>query len=245
MSDYMTLALDSTGSPSYNHPSKLFCVLGVVIENKYRSRLANQILKIKKKYFSDPEIVLHYVQIVRKIKEFSALKNDKLNQAFWVDILNLINSEKIYLIFSVLDKNKAKSAGYQEKTIIRKSYRGVFQEFTRLLIEKNKNGQIITESDIFQNEQIIAAHTDYQSGGIDKLISSKDYCGLITSLAFVGKKNLDPDVQLADLLGSGVVVYHRVENLHHKLKMNPIEKNNLKLIKRKIIAGSGTIIRII
>lgn len=106
--------------------------------------------------------------------------------------------------------------------------------FVSLLKKQNTQGKIITESEKFQDEYLIKAHNTYQSTGISTLkISGKKYNEMITSLSLVNKHNLDPEVQLADLLGTTIRLRYRMKKLQSKEKISKVEEKKLKLIERK------------
>jgi hypothetical protein len=122
MFTYKILSIDKSGKASSKHLSKEFALIGVVINEKYKVKLSNKIAKLKKKYFNNDEVVLHYNEIVRKIGVFKILKNNNLEIKFWSDILSILNSPQINYFFTLVDKEKSRKAGWLDKTVVQRSY---------------------------------------------------------------------------------------------------------------------------
>ena len=107
-------------------------------------------------------------------------------------------------------------------------------------LSKNEKGKIITESDTSQDPYLAKAHNDFQTKGIpDCSLSGKNYWEKITSLSFVNKKNYDPEIELADLLGSTIRLKYRIENKKFKKKICGVELKKLKLVNRKILKNNS------
>jgi len=220
---------------SYNHSSTEFALAGAVVDEKIKKKLDLRLTRIKKKYFGDGKVVLHYREIARKMEPFEALKDEETEIGFWAEILSLLNNPKINYVFTIVDKKKAREKGWHDKTIAERSYKVAIRLFAQKLKKEKQSGRIITESDIFSDTYLIKAHNKYQSNGIPALkISKKRYNKMITSLSLVNKYNLDPEVQLADLLGATARLRYRVKKLKSKEKISRVEKNKLKLIERKL-----------
>lgn len=235
MSNYRILSLDASGTPSYRHPSMEFGLTGAVISQKIKNRLDLKIRKIKKKFFRNEEVVLHYVEIVRKIGPFSVLKDKTTEIEFWAEILSILNNPNITYFFTVVNKQEAKKWGWQEQTIAERSYAAVIKMFIRKLKQDKQKGRILTESDIFQDEFLIKAHTKCQSQGFSPLkVSGKKYSEMITSVCLVNKNNLDPEVQLVDLLGTTARLRYRIKYLKSDEDVSGVEEKKLKLIERKL-----------
>jgi len=228
------LSIDESGKASYRHTSLEFALIGVVIEEKFKSKLENKLKKIKKKFFQDEEIILHFSEIARKIGPFNVLKDTTLEINFWCEMLALLNDDKIHYFFTLVDKAKAQKIGWLDITIIQRSYSQLIKMYVCDL-SSNDKGKIITESDTFQDVYLTKAHNSFKNNGIKECgLSGREYMAKITSLSFVNKNNQDPEVQIADLLGSTIRLKYRLENKASKEKYNKVEKNKLKLLNRKI-----------
>lgn len=245
MSFIKIISIDESGKASYSHLSKEFALVGIVIDEKYKTKLNNSLNKLKKKFFNDENIILHYNEIIRKSGIFSCLRDDNIEEKFWCEILSILNNPKIDYFFTLVDKEKAKKQSWLEKTVVQKSYSQLIKMFV-CSFDKNDKGKIVTESDTFQDVFLAKAHNIFQSTGIAECkLSGKNYSEKVTSLSFVNKNNLDPEVQLADLLGASIRIKYRLDYRKSKEKVNSIEKKKIKLINRKMKKdGSNFIILI-
>jgi len=235
MAPYKIISLDESGKPAYSHASREFALTGVIVDEAIKRRLSTNLIRLKKKFFNDENSVLHYKQLSSKYGAFKVLRDKETEIKFWSDLLAILNKPKITYLFTIVDKSEAKKKGWLGKTIVQKSYAEIIKMFLRYLKGQNKKGKIITESEAFQDRYLIKAHNNYQSMGIPALkISGKKYNEMITSLSLVNKKNLDPELQLADLLGTTIRLRYRIRKLNSKEKISKVEKNKLRLIERKI-----------
>src|SRR3954471_7586427 len=112
MKSYKLLSIDETGKVSYNHLSKLFILSGVVIPEGLKPKIDAQTRKIKKKYFSDEEIVFHTRDMIRSKGQFASLRNQSTAHAFWSEFVAIIDNPEIRLFFVVTDKAHMKKRGW-------------------------------------------------------------------------------------------------------------------------------------
>ena len=240
MQNYKILSLDESGKASYNHPSKLFIVSGVVVSEKYKKRLNHLIKKLKKRYFNDEEIIFHGRDISRKKGPFVILRDAEIEKNFWGDFISIINNTWMALSFVIVDKQKAKSKNWQRKTILERSYFKIIELFVLKQLKGNK-GKIILESEPSQDRCLIKAHNQLQGmGTTDGSISPQEYRQKITCLSLVNKGNLDVDVQIADALAPIAGMIYKKEKLKEYIKTDKIEESKKRLIKRKIASKLNT-----
>ena len=234
--------MDGSGTSSYNHPSKEFCISGIILTRKDLDKLNIKVAKITKKYFGDDEIILHYVEVSKKIGVFKKLKDPKIENRFWSDLISLINPKNIFLIYALVDKLRARSKGWLEITIAERAYEFSIRQLMQKLETTKVKGQIITESDVYSDIALINVHNTFQSKGIaDLKIIGKDYHKTITSLSFVNKHNLDSAVQLADLLGSIARLKYRIDTHKPYRKTTKLQTKILRLINRKVNNKEGVL----
>ncbi|MBU1104584.1 hypothetical protein L6255_04400 [Candidatus Parcubacteria bacterium] len=234
MATYKILSIDESGKASYNHPSKEFALMGVVINEKFKPKLFSKLQKIKARYFKDSEIVLHYSEISRKRNVFSVLRDKGIEVKFWCDILAILNNSNISYLFTLVDKANSQKANWLDKTIVHKSYLSLIKMYVCSL-QRNEKGKIITESDCFQDTYLAKVHNTYQAQGIKECnLTGRGYWEKITCLSFVNKRNLDPEIELADLLGSSIRLKYRLEYKKSKEKINNVERKKLRFINRKV-----------
>lgn len=235
MQAYKLLSLDESGKASFNHPSKLFILSGVVIPEKLKAKVDSQMRKIKKKFFGNEEIVLHGRDMARAGSQFTSLSDPKTAGRFWSEFVSIVNNPKIALYFVVTDKAKAKLANWQSKTILERSYLRILSEFARSLKNSNHCGKIINESESEQDPYLIYAHNRLQANGTgDGSVSSKEYQKMVTSLSLVNKANHDIDLQIADTVAFVGRLRYEKELLGKTNTMTIAEKMKYKLIDRKV-----------
>ncbi|KKS32056.1 MAG: hypothetical protein UU93_C0011G0017 [Candidatus Amesbacteria bacterium GW2011_GWA2_42_12] len=235
MQSYKLLSLDESGKASFNHPSKLFILSGVVIPEKLKTKVDSQMRKIKKKFFGNEEVVLHGRDMARAGSQFVALSDAKVAGLFWSEFVSIVNNPEISLYFVVTDKTKAKSANWQFKTILERSYLRILSEFARNLKTTDHCGRIINESDSEQDPYLIYAHNRLQSNDTgDGGVSGKEYQKMVTSLSLVNKTNHDVDLQIADTVAFVGRLRYEKELLGKTHTMTVAEKMKYRLIDRKV-----------
>ena len=234
MKDYKILALDETGKATFSHPSQNFILSGLILPEKFKSKMDRLIRKLKKKYFEDEEIVFHCRDMLRKKGPFASLSEDPVKETkFWGELINILNLKELSLAFVIVDKSKAKKLGWNEIAILKRSYNKILEEFTKKHLDKS-GGKIVAESDPSQDKYLIEAHNKLQGIGIpSEGITGSDYRKKITSLSLVNKLNLDVDIQMADILAiMADVVY--VMKIGGKQKPTKVQDMMKRLINRKM-----------
>ncbi|MDP3982702.1 MAG: DUF3800 domain-containing protein [bacterium] len=235
MTTYKLLSIDESGKASYNHKSELFVLSGIITPEKLKPKFDKLTRKLKKKYFKDEEIVFHSRDMYRRKGPFSILQDPKLEMEFWTEFLSILDDPEIGTMFIIVDKQKAKHKGWQEQTILKRSYQKILEDFADKQLKLGVNGKIITESDPSQDFYLIQAHNLIQAKGIsDGTMSAQEYRQKITSLSLVNKRNLDIDVQIADALApiAGMMYAHNI--LQKQNKMSKIELMKQELIEKKL-----------
>lgn len=233
------LAVDGSGVVSYKHPSKEFCISGVVASKIDSEKINIKISKICKKYLNKEDAILHFTEVSRKIGVFDALKDAEYEIKFWSEIISIVENKNVTLVYGLIDKKLASQSGWQQITLAEKCYQFVIKSFVKILKKNSTGGQIITESDLYTDHALIKVHNKFQSEGIPNLkINSKTYHKTITSLSLVNKHNLDSLVQISDLLGMAARnIYSTGENT--SFKPSRLQIKLIKLIKRKIRRGEA------
>jgi len=138
--------------------------------------------------------------MARRKAQFTILQDPKKELQFWSEFISIANADEVSLFFVVVNKEKAKSLCWLERTILKRAYRKILEEFATKQLA-NASGQIIAESDPSQDIYLIEAHNLIQANGVsDGSISAGEYRQKITSLSLVNKSNFDVDIQMADSL---------------------------------------------
>jgi len=171
----------------------------------------------------------------RRKGPFAILQDPKTELAFWTEFIDVAQDSEIGLIFIIVDKRKAKTKGWQTKTILKRAYLKILEEFANKQLKKGISGKIIVESDPSQDFHLIEAHNRIQSMGTsDGTMSAQEYRQKLTSLSLVNKANLDIDIQIADALASIAGMIYLLSISHDPKKMNKIEQIKKDLIEKKL-----------
>lgn len=203
MAVYQLLSLDESGKASYDHRSSLFILSGIVISEKFKLKVDKLMRKLKREYFKDEEIVFHSRDMYRKKGPFAILRDSKVELDFWTEFISIASNPEISVMFVIVDKQKAKYKGWNQKTILKRAYLKILEEFANKQLKLKISGKILVESDPSQDFYLIEAHNRIQAIGIsDGTMSAREYRQKITSLSLVNKANLDIDIQIADALAS-------------------------------------------
>ena len=243
MQPYKLLSLDESGKAAYTHSSELFILTGVVIPETLKAIVDRKMRKLKHTYFEDEEVVFHGRDMARHGGQFTVLNDETIETKFWSEFISIVNRLEIALYFVVTDKTKAKKAGWQPKTILRRSYVRILSEFAHNLKNSKSCGRIINESETEEDQLLIFAHNRLQVMGTgDGSVSGFEYKKMVTSLSLVNKDNLDIDVQIADTVGFVArLKYQRERSSKDKTtkKATKSEEMRLRLIDRKISDSSN------
>lgn len=235
MQPYKLLSIDESGKAAYTHPSRIFILSGVVISEKLKSKIDSKMRRIKKKYFDDEEVVFHGRDMARHGGDFTVLRDSKTEISFWTEFVKNVNYSDISLYFVVTDKEKAKKAGWQPHTILRRSYLRILSEFVRNIKREKFCGKIVNESDAEEDALLIYAHNRLQVQGTgDGFVSAAEYKKMITSLSLVNKANLDIDVQIADAVAFVGRLKYEIDILKQKRILTQADKIKYRLINRKV-----------
>lgn len=234
--NYKLLFIDETGKASYNHSSPLFILAGFVIPNRFGGKLNSSIKKLKKRCFQNEEIIFHGRDIARKKGPFKALQDPNEEMKFWVNIISILNNYSISIIFTIANKQNARKNGWQQATILKRSYLKILDTFATKYLTIKTNGRIIVESDPAQDFYLIKANNYLQNiGTTDKSMTGAEYQKRLTSLSLVNKSNLDVGVQLADMLAPWALLKYNIDNFEGKKQLNKIEKIQQRFIERKLL----------
>lgn len=190
--------IDESGmaNPLMYKASPYFTICGIVVNQEHREKLNIEFTKLKVKHFKK-NITLHSEE-VRDILN----TNIKLDN-FSNDLKAVLNNFPFFLLFSIIDNEKALRYSWTNKTSYKRSYRELLGNLIKFLIAKKSLGHIYAEaSTVFQDINLYENFFHYLANGISTLsITSKDVKEHLTSVTFVTKANNDAEEQIADLFG--------------------------------------------
>ena len=234
------LYLDESGTPNLNggNPKFPYFILSGFIVNEEQARnLKTKADQVKFKYWGRTNVVFHSREIGRRENNFSILKNPAMEQDFHKDLSQFLVANGGKSIIVVVHKGKAKSAGWKDGDIYKKTSSEMLKFFIEYLYAKNDKGQIVIESagtkkDIaFYKEYIYFLANGVRELGLDHQKTKQ----ILTSISFVSKNNNDIEEQIADLLaypaGHNCLVAEGIRTI----VLNSYEDNMCKILDTKIL----------
>ncbi len=181
MTEHYYIFIDESGWADVKtyKQSKYYTMCGLIISEGGRKTLKEELDKLKLKYFNNKSFILHSVKLKR------ILKTEKRIKDFANDLEKLLKKTPFYLLFVVVDKEKASELSWVNSTV------------------KGAIGHIHAEaSSTEQDIHLYKSFFHYIAHGLDRLsISSDDVKQHLTTVSFVTKINNDPEEQMADLFG--------------------------------------------
>lgn len=234
MRKFKLLSIDETGKASYNHPSELFTISGIVMPEDLKPKIDTVLRKLKKKYFKNEEIVFHNRDMVRRKGPFHIFQELMIETAFWSEYLSTLDNENISAYFILTNKKNAMKKNWRQKTILKRSYLKILEVFAESL-RSGYQGKIILESDPMQDFFLIQAHNRIQSiGTSNNKLQPGEYRNRITSISLVNKSNLDTDVQIADTLAPAAALIYEIKIAKSIQRVNAVDKMKIHLIEKKL-----------
>ena len=217
MNRKLALFVDELGEsvPARYKVSPFFILTGCVVDKDRISEISTNLDHIKFKYWSRVNVVFHTKNIGRKDKDFTIFKNDlKKFREFINDLKFFFNKCPLYTICIIVDQKSVYNLNWKQRRVIKIAYEHLIANFIRVLVAQDKTGEFIQEASTpIQDISIYEAFFGYQSLGLpsDKL-DHLEIKRRLTSLSFSTKRNMDTLTQVADLLGYGLNLSHRVKN---------------------------------
>jgi len=199
MTEHYYIFIDESGWADVKtyKQSKYYTMCGLVISEGGRKTLKEELDQLKIKYFHNKSFILHSVKLKRK------LKTEERIRAFANDLNKLLRQTPFYLLFVVVDKEKASKVSWINSTVYERCYRSLIGNLVKFLIAKGAIGHIHAEaSSTEQDIHLYKSFFHYIAHGLDRLsISSDSVKQHLTTVSFVTKINNDPEEQMADLFG--------------------------------------------
>lgn len=234
------LYLDESGTPNLdgiNPKFPYFILSGFIVNEEQARNLKIRADQVKFKYWGRTNIILHSREIGRRENDFSILKNPAVEQNFHKDLSQFLVANAGKSIIVVVHKGKAKSSGWKDSDVYRKTSSEMIRFFIEYLNVKNEKGQIIIESagtkkDIaFYKEYIYFLANGVKDLGLDHRKTKQ----ILTSISFVSKNNHDIEAQIADLLAYPAGHNCLVADGSRTIVPNSYEDNMCKILDTKIL----------
>lgn len=228
--DTYGIYIDESGTPdpkSYKY-SPFFSLSGVMIDDKHHDKLEKSLDKLKEKYFRKKDYILHSADL-----RFHLKKSRHSLEEFSDDLRKILNDTYFFLLYVVVDNEKAYHMGWDSKKVCNITYKVLISNMLKFLVAKKMKGKIVAEaSNVGRDIYLYNAFAHLIRHGVDRVgISHEIAKQHLTSLCYVTKLNNDPEAQLSDLFG----VFGRL-TIEIKRKIRKIESlNNFE----KVISDLG------
>jgi hypothetical protein len=227
--------IDESGmaNPRMHNVSPYFSLCGVVINEESRDKLKKAFEKLKITHFKN-NLILHSTNIRRMLKT-----EDKI-EAFAKDTEKVLGNFGFFLLYVVVNNEKAKKYSWTNKAVYKKAYREIIGNLIKFLIAKNAIGKIFSEaSNVFQDISLYENFFHYIANGIPNLaISPADVKKHLTSISFVTKANNDTEEQIADLLGCMGRIKTEIDNkIKSEKNLDSMEKVLFKITNKYLFVG--------
>ena len=191
--------------------------------------------QIKFKYWGQTDIVFHSYEIGRREGDFAIFKDQEKYESFMQDLENFLLYSKFKMLFIVLDKHKAKMAGWNEIKVYKDTTISLVRNFILSLLTTDSKGEMIVESaTAAKDKYMLDAFAYFLGAGIlQPKINYETIQDTITSVSFVTKKNHDIEEQIADLFGYAAKLKYLKDN-KISFEEGLYETMMFKLLKQKI-----------
>lgn len=228
--------IDETGKPDKTDRSEYFCLSAIVINDKNRIKLKDQLGKLKIKYFGSKGFVIHGSEIKRDLK---VRKKDLIQ--FAKDLRMAVYPTSFFALCTITDKKKAYGLGWQKNTILERSYRVILSNLIKFVMAKEYRGQIIAEASAHEQDlHLYKNFFHFMSNGISRLgISTDDVKKHVTAISYVTKQNDDCETQLVDLLAGVIETKHKLMSKKMELdSVDDYDKEILKILENKLFVAN-------
>ena len=186
--------------------SENFCLAGLIMKRfDYEKIIIPKVNKLKKKYFGDTNIILHYSKMKKPRNEYSFLNDQITRNNFYMDLMKIFRENTMTVLVVYFNKNHMKEL-YSECTIsdYNVAFKFLIENFMHFLKENDGDGMIIVESRSFnENSNLQYTFNNYVYNG-SELFSEKEVDRL-KCLGFIVKNDNCVGLQMVDFIPSTIV----------------------------------------
>lgn len=232
--DHYRLFIDESGIANPAIPG-LYILAGCSVNKTECSALKILADQIKFKYWGRTDIVFHSREMSRCEGDFCILKDVAKHTEFMRDLENFLSVSRFRMLFIVVDKQKAKQAGWNEAKVYKDTTISLVRNFLLSLLTTEARGEMIIESASAEKDKYLLDAFAYflGSGIVRPIVSYEIIQDTITSVSFVTKKNHDTEEQIADLFGYAAKLKYFHDN-KISFKNGSYETMMLKLLRQRI-----------
>lgn len=238
----LKIFIDESGQPEKTHPSKLFTLVGCIIDATKQDMLKQRADQIKFKYWGNTPVVLHSELLGKNLQEYSIFNDKTLKEQFYDDLFTYLHAMPIVLACSIVDKTKVYAGTWTRDTILKKTTDAVFSDFVAYIFACGATGKVAFEASSYQKDSFyLKAYNTISSPNWEK--SHPNYHNVrekVTSITFANKLNHDTETQLADMFGyAAVCKYNKQEGIKAFAK-GSYEDRLITLFDKKLICQPAT-----
>jgi len=232
------LFIDELGQANpVSKQSDIYVLLGCAREEGQRLRLKILADQIKFKYWGRTNIVFHSREIARNEGVFSVFSKNKLKKnEFHQDLFNFLKQSSIVVFVIVCDNQLARKQGWNSIKEIKETGKWIFYQFITWLLGNNSKGKINIESATAEKDKYYLSTFSYflSPGNKELNVDYKRVQELLTSIAFVTKRNHDIEEQLADLLAYAAKCKYLRLTKKQTFKVGSYEDRIIKILDIKL-----------
>ena len=196
MDEYI-LYLDETGKAPKN---PYFCLAGIAVKREhYENAIIPQINALKKKYFSDTDVIFHASAMNKKEERYSIFLDPNIRTAFWREYVNLAKTFSFTTLGVYFDQKQISNL-FKTKQInfYNIAFVEIIRNYIHFLKENDGVGSIILESRSFnENAELQNDYYQFVKNG-SWFYSAQDFQKHLSSLGFITKKENCVGLQIAD-----------------------------------------------
>lgn len=234
--EYYKLYIDESGTANpLDLQSELYILAGCSVNKNDCNNIKILADQVKFKYWRKTDIVFHSREINRREGEFAILKDKNIYNEFLKDLEMFLSFSKFKMFFIIVDKNKARQAGWNDVKIYRDTTLYLVRNFLLTLLTTDSRGEMIIESASAEKDKYLLDAFAYflGSGIIEPKIDYKTIQDTISSVSFVTKKNNDIEEQISDLFGYAAKLNY-LKQQKIKFDSGLYEEMILNLLQKKI-----------
>lgn len=236
--EHYRLYIDELGTASpKDTTSEVYILSGCSVNKKDCEDLKIRADQIKFKYWGRTDIVFHSREIGRKENDFAIFKDLKVFKDFSSDLYEFLFHSKIKMFFIIVDKAKARAAGWDDIKVHKDTTAFLIRNFLLILLTGDSRGEIVVESSsVSKDVHLLDSLNFFLGAGIKNLgVSYEKVQDTLTSVSFVTKRNHDIEEQIADLFAYAAKIKYQF-NVNNRKPINDYEKMILGLLEKKIFS---------
>lgn len=221
-----------TGDPRDTR-SDVYILAGCSVHRDECAGIKTRADQIKFKYWGRTDIVFHSRDIGRREGDFSILKTKRAYDDFVGDLGAFLTQSKYKMFFIVVDKEKARAAGWNRVKVYEDTSLCLIRHFLLILLASDARGEITVESATAEKDiHILRSFGFFMAAGLERpRVNHEVVQDILTSVSFVTKQNHDIEEQIADLFGYAARLKYTKTSAQTGYDLMILEALNKKIYK--------------